>query len=120
MYTSIEIVYGVAFNHRHANTIRSWPENDPRHQGCYPLEDLETYGFVRLPGLDSSGNPIGFVGIKLDSRAVIPGDPIPYDRLNIKPTEDQKSEAQKLWDNLDTELKAVGTKLQVYMIPYES
>lgn len=44
MYTSVKVIYGVPFTRAHADVIRSWPKNDPRHKGNEPMGDIGVSG----------------------------------------------------------------------------
>ncbi len=120
MYTSMKVIYGVPFTKGHADVIRSWPKDDPRHKGNEPMDDLEVYGFEQLPGRDHNDNPIGYVGVEMASSAVIPGCPVPFNELDVGPSFNQRDEACGKYDRLDPELRRAGDNPRLYLIPWES
>lgn len=122
MYTSVKVIYGVPFTKAHADVIRSWPKDDPRHKGRDPefIDEPEVYGFVGLPGTDDYGYPIGYVGVEMASSAVIPGCPVNLSDLDVGPSFNQRDEAWGKYDRLDPELRRAGDNPRLYLIPYES
>lgn len=120
MYTSVKVIYGVPFTKAHADVIRSWPKDDPRHKGNDPMDDIEMYGFEQLPGRDHNDNPIGYLGVEMVSCASIPGDPVPLNELDVGPGFMDRDRAWRAYDHLDPELQKAGDNPRLYLIPYES
>lgn len=116
MYSITNIIYGVPLTKKISAQIEAWEENEEEEK--WFEDERGTCGFTILyhGGADQH---IGYCGVELDefdeaSFYIKPSN------LNTDPTQAQIEEAQKLYKQLQPELKQIleheGVKLDIYYI----
>ena len=117
MYSIVNIIYGTHINNKTEKKLKKMLDQMYDNNEI-PYAELEELGFETMYS-GTGDTTVAYLGVKLDSFDAIAGTSeigFPLSKLKLQPTKQQKEKAEKIYQKLSEEVRAILPPLDVYVV----